>query len=429
MATTKKKDRTNKASSAGILALTCIPKRLDPTLQVAAAERASEINPQNNPALRRIAHFIKGFKPTPEHIALVTSKYWGPTGVDLSVSFLDNRPAALRARIIQHMNAWALAPRPGDIGANVRFRETRSTGEVRVAFEEGAEGGYWSYVGTDIQLIKPDQPTMNLEGFSMQTPESEFRRVVRHEAGHTLGFPHEHMRRELVARIDRAKAIVYFQRTQGWTPADVDAQVLTPLEESSIMGTERADDRSIMCYDLPPEITLDGTRITGGDDIDGDDFAFVGRIYPPVPIPQASTPPDAPAEEAPCNCGCSAASVHIISGPTHITVKVGGAGVVTEGKDHPTARAATRGRQRFAAPLPAAAPAGFTEELRRAGVHSALVRSGAPEPFPRTRSISAMGLHREVVKSNLELVFPCTVSATDSDSENSLVEKERIAGC
>ena len=60
---------------------------------------------------------------------------------------------------------------------------------------------------------EPELPTMNLEGFTMRTPESEFLRVVRHEAGHTLGFEHEHMRTQLVQRIDRKKAIAYFRRT------------------------------------------------------------------------------------------------------------------------------------------------------------------------------------------------------------------------
>ena len=317
-----KKTASSKGGSPFQNVLTCIPKRLRPELQVAAAERACEINPQNNPALRRMAHFIKGFKPTREHIALVTSKYWGPEGVDLSVSFMETRPVALRRRILEHMNAWA-AQRAGLAGANVRFRETQGTGEVRIAFEGGVDGGYWSYVGTDILGIPLDQQTLNLERFSMQTPEREFVRVVRHEAGHTLGFPHEHMRRELVARIDRKKAIEYFGRTQGWTPDDVDAQVLTPLEESSIMGTERADDRSIMCYDIPPEITVDGEPIVGGDDIDEDDYAFALRIYPPERAPQAPVPPGPEAEIDSSSGGCGAATVEIKSGCTQITVRVG----------------------------------------------------------------------------------------------------------
>jgi len=55
--------------------------------------------------------------------------------------------------------------------------------------------GYWSYLGTDILHIPKNRPTMCLENFSMDTLESEYKRVVRHETGHTLGFPHEHMRR------------------------------------------------------------------------------------------------------------------------------------------------------------------------------------------------------------------------------------------
>jgi hypothetical protein len=123
---------------------------------------------------------------------------------------------------------------------------------------------------------------MNLDGFTMSTPEREFKRVIRHEAGHTLGFPHEHMRREIVARIDRQKAYDYFLRTQGWSPAMVDQQVLTPLDERSIFGTAPADQISIMCYQLPGLITKDGRPILGGNDVNTTDRAFARRIYPQV---------------------------------------------------------------------------------------------------------------------------------------------------
>src|SRR5205085_8576725 len=98
--------------------------------------------------------------------------------------FLDGPPVDLRRRIVSHMNAWAKT-------ANVRFVQTKTDPQVRIAREGGADGGYWSYLGTDILQIDADQPTMNLEAFAMDTPESEFHRVVRHETGHTLGFPHE----------------------------------------------------------------------------------------------------------------------------------------------------------------------------------------------------------------------------------------------
>ena len=41
----------------------------------------------------------------------------------------------------------------------------------------------------------------------MQTPESEFHRVLRRETRHILGFPRKYMPRELVNKIDRQQVI------------------------------------------------------------------------------------------------------------------------------------------------------------------------------------------------------------------------------
>jgi hypothetical protein len=215
---------------------------------------------------------MRGFEPTALRIAVMTTKYWGTKGVDLSVAFLDTPSTELKRRILSHLNAWSKT-------GNVRFRPTNGTGQVRIARTGGVNGGYWSYVGTDVLMIPLAQPTMNLEAFSMNTPESEFHRVVRHEAGHTLGFPHEHMRRGLVRLIDEKKAIALFKATQGWTEQEVRQQVLRPIEESSLVGTT-ADPNSIMCYQIPGSITKNGKPIVGGLDIDASDFAFVGKIYP-----------------------------------------------------------------------------------------------------------------------------------------------------
>jgi hypothetical protein len=85
---------------------------------------------------------------------------------------------------------------------------------------------------------------------------------------------------ELVAvQDDPQKAYEYFLRTQGWDKQTVDQQVLTPLDERSIMGTP-ADQTSIMCYQLPGSITRDGQSILGGVEINQTDYGFVGLIYP-----------------------------------------------------------------------------------------------------------------------------------------------------
>lgn len=230
------------------------------------------------------------FAPLPEFIAVMRGAYWGEKGVDLSVQFLDNPDAETRRMILDDeigANAW------GRGRANIRFRETNQQGQIRLTRDRS---GYWSYLGTG--LLGVQGPTMNLQGFTSKTPVSEYRRVVKHEFGHSLGFPHEHMRADLVARLDRAKTIDYFARTQGWSERDVMQQVLTPLSEASLMATP-ADQTSIMTYMLPGSITKDGKPIPGGNDINESDLAFAARIYPlPSAPPPIVVPPTANGEPA-----------------------------------------------------------------------------------------------------------------------------------
>ncbi|WP_324670565.1 M12 family metallopeptidase [Hymenobacter sp. GOD-10R] len=249
--------------------LGCSIKSVPPRLAKLAADTALRVNPVNGPVLGRLADLKAPTDFQPQFLTVLVSKYWGPSPRRLTVSFMEPTPADLRARIVSHMNAWTRT-------TCISFAETTGVGIVRIS--RGA-GGYWSYLGTDITLIPKNRPTMNLQGFSMNTSEAEFRRVVRHETGHTLGFPHEHMRQELVSRIDPLKAYAYFLKTQGWDKATVDAQVLTSLSIQSIMGTP-ADQTSIMCYQLPASITKDGQPIVGGVDINSTDYTFAGKIYP-----------------------------------------------------------------------------------------------------------------------------------------------------
>lgn len=255
--------------------IVCRTKPLSRGRAEEAIKRAVELNPANAAFSRLVKRTPIGRRGGMKRLAVNVGHRWPAIGVQLSVQFLDSPPRDLRARILSHLNAWQKT-------ANVSFKETRGTGQVRLARLDAPEdmAGYWSYVGDEILAIPDDEPTMNLEGFTMKTPESEFRRVVRHEAGHTLGFEHEHTRAAIVKKIDRRKAFAYFDRTQGWTRAEVEEQVLTPLAKASIMGTTESDPLSIMCYQLPAAITKDGRAIPGGDDINRKDFAFAAAVYP-----------------------------------------------------------------------------------------------------------------------------------------------------
>lgn len=298
----------------------CSTKVLPDHLAIDAAKTACDQNPCNMPFIghlsRRIMEAV-GIEPIqqPQHLAVLTSRYWSAKGVVLTVGFMEQTPSDLANRIVLHANAWSKH-------ANVKFVLSNVSPQVRIT---RSKSGYYSYLGTDILHIGPNQETMCLQDFTMNTPESEFIRVVRHEFGHTLAFPHEHMRQELVNRIDKQKAIAYFARTQGWTPQMTMQQVLTPLSEVSLMGTPHADQTSIMCYQLPGELTIDGQPIIGGSDIDQMDIDFVGKIYPKPdqPKPVEPTKPPVVQPPVPAHLGTAAFTIDMDAKSCTVTLPSG----------------------------------------------------------------------------------------------------------
>src|SRR5262249_2702145 len=84
----------------------------------------------NRPPVERMAGLMRGLRATPQRIGVMTTAYWGPKGVKLTVGFLDNAPADLRRRILGHMNAW-------DRDANVNF--VASNTDPDFAFQGSAE--------------------------------------------------------------------------------------------------------------------------------------------------------------------------------------------------------------------------------------------------------------------------------------------------
>jgi Astacin (Peptidase family M12A) len=251
------------------LGVGCVVLSLPEQIQVQAARTAIRHNPRNAGGYAPM-RMVQSEVDHPEklRIALSVDKFWGRTPRTITVSFMEQTSTELRNRILSHMNAWSKT-------ACISFAYVASQGTVRIS-RAGSE--FKSYIGTDVLHVNLNFPTMWLGQFSMSTPESEYLRVVRHETGHTLGFPHEHLRKEVIARLDPHGCYAYFARG-GWNRQMVDSQVLTPINSMSILATS-IDEQSIMCYSMPGSCTKDGKPVLGGEDISDTDYWFAGHIYP-----------------------------------------------------------------------------------------------------------------------------------------------------
>lgn len=165
----------------------CTVKKLPADLIIPAAETARAVNPANAPSVRRVIQIVRDVMGLPaevddeaivrpQHIAVLTTKYWGAGGVRLTVGFMEKTVPELQAKIVAYMNKWQRT-------ANVTFTAIDSPQNADVRISRGA-GGYYSYLGSDIKHIPRGEQTMNLEQFTLKTPDAEYNRVVTHETGH-----------------------------------------------------------------------------------------------------------------------------------------------------------------------------------------------------------------------------------------------------
>lgn len=148
--------------------------------------------------------------------------------------------------------------------------------DVRITF---AQPGAWSYVGKDALDVPKREPTMCLGGVKDTTDEMARTRYTLHEFGHMVGLMHEHLSPVSTIRWNEDAVLEYYWRVYGWPPDETRANVLERYDDVSI-HTEY-DEKSIMLYAIPKELTLDGYEVPWENSVlSALDKAVVKMAYP-----------------------------------------------------------------------------------------------------------------------------------------------------
>ena len=120
---------------------------------------------------------------------------------------------------------------------------------------------------------------MNYGWFDEHTKDSEFERTTLHEFGHALGCIHEHMHPTGGIPWDKEKTYAWYQKTQGWSRSDVDAQVFNKYN-AALLNMSAYDRTSIMHYPVPKELTKNGFEVGWNMTLSEQDKKFIALMYP-----------------------------------------------------------------------------------------------------------------------------------------------------
>ena len=209
---------------------------------------------------------------TQQGLVGATEKMWNPG--DVIKVWLS--PANGSQRIWNSVKFYA---KEWEKYANIKFEfvTVAYDAQVRVGFFKTGES--WSWVGREVLFNPGKEFTMNFGWFDSETAESEFSRTVMHEFGHVLGFHHEHQSPVSPLQWDKEKAYKYFKDANNWTPAQVDANI---INKYSLNNTNYSayDPSSIMHYEIPQALLLNGTGTTPNIMLSGTDMRYAGYWYP-----------------------------------------------------------------------------------------------------------------------------------------------------
>jgi hypothetical protein len=179
--------------------------------------------------------------------------------------------ATVKQRIQEHAVEWMK-----HANLNLIFDDSPDA-EIRIGFD--MNDGSWSYLGTDALGITKNRPTMNYGWLTPTTADNEYSRVVLHEFGHAFGCIHEHQHPTNGIPWDKEKVYAYYRQTDGWSKADVDAQLFARYSQTET-NFSQFDPKSIMLYAIPEDLTVGNFSVGWNRVLSDMDREFIGRMYP-----------------------------------------------------------------------------------------------------------------------------------------------------
>lgn len=142
-----------------------------------------------------------------------------------------------------------------------------------------APGGSWSHVGSNCLGVPAEQPTMSL-GWAHRSDDTELRRVWLHEAGHALGFVHEHGTQQAMTQLPWDwPAFDAWHRARGLDVEDARRRWQEEIIAAPVVAQGRYDPDSIMGYYMPGAWFTDGVTRGGANRLSADDRRLVAEWY------------------------------------------------------------------------------------------------------------------------------------------------------
>lgn len=216
-----------------------------------------------------------GLVEDPGENEMAATRLWR-NGSILTVRFLGGEKT-VQERVEKYAHQW-------EEFANVGFKFVdEGPAVIRVAFIPNV--GSWSYLGAGnlLHWFRQERPTMNYGWLTPNTGEEEYSRVVLHEFGHALGCIHEHQHPAAGVPWDKEKAYAWYSQSNGWSRAEVDAQVFNRYNRF-LTQFSKFDPDSIMMYPVPEDITVGDFSVGWNTRLSDTDKAFIGQLYPkPMP--------------------------------------------------------------------------------------------------------------------------------------------------